>query len=210
MIMLATAQVMRKINKIKYDSIANVAVKDILLHLTDYGLLENVGLGGDFIDTPTGRIVNPGHSLEAAWFLMAEGIYQNNSYLIETGRKIIDYSMDLGLSDGGIISFCDCKGYPPTALEWDMKLWWPQCEAMIANKLCYQLTGDTKYLDWFNCVKEYAFSHFEDKEYKEWYGYLHYNGTVSTDLKGNIFKGPFHLPRMLIILDKIENGQSIL
>ncbi|MBQ8605888.1 MAG: AGE family epimerase/isomerase [Clostridia bacterium] len=210
MIMLATAQVMRKIDKKKYDIIAKGAVKDILSHLTEHGLLENIGENGEFIDTPTGRLINPGHSLEAAWFLMAEGVYQKDNSLIEVGKKIIDISMKLGLLGGGIISFCDCKGFPPTALEWDMKLWWPQCEAIIANRLCYKLSGEKKYLNWYEEVKEYAFSHFEDKEYGEWYGYLHYDASVSNTLKGNIFKGPFHLPRMLIILDKIEKGEAII
>ena len=210
MIMLSTAQVLRKINKEKYDKIAKNTIPDILMHLTKYGLLENIGKNGEFTDTPTGRLVNPGHSLEAAWFLMAEGIYQNDKSLICKAKEIIDISMRLGLDKGGIISFCDCKGLPATSLEWDMKLWWPQCEAIIANRLCYNLTGEKKYLDWYEGIKEYAFSHFEDKQYGEWYGYLHYDGTVANTLKGNIFKGPFHLPRMLIILDKLDKNQSII
>ena len=45
-----------------------------------------------------------------------------------------------------------------------------------------------------------------DNENGEWYGYLHYDGTAANTLKGNIFKGPFHLPRMLMLIDKIEKG----
>jgi mannose/cellobiose epimerase-like protein (N-acyl-D-glucosamine 2-epimerase family) len=30
----------------------------------------------------------------------------------------------------------------------------------------------------------------------EWFGYLHRDGSVSTTLKGNMWKGFFHLPRM--------------
>ena len=205
MIMLSTAQVLRKLNKGKYDVIAQQTVKEIMIHWTEKGLLENVSPEGNFVDTPTGRVVNPGHSLEAAWFLMAEGIYQKNEELKRLGKEIIDISMKLGLYDGGIIAFCDCDGYPASALEWDMKLWWPQCEAIIANRLCYGIFGEEKYLEQYESLKEYAFSHFEDKEHGEWYGYLHYDGTVSHTLKGNIFKGPFHLPRMLILIDKIEN-----
>ena len=154
MIMLSTAQVLRKIDKEKYDKIAKNTIPDILSHLTQYGLLENIGTDGKFADTPTGRLVNPGHSLEAAWFLMAEGIYQKDDNLICKAKEIIDISMKLGLDRGGIISFCDCKGFPPTALEWDMKLWWPQCEAIIANRLCYELTGEKKYLDWYESIKK--------------------------------------------------------
>lgn len=206
MIMLATSQVMRKLDKEKYNKIALETIPEILSHFTEKGLLENIGLNGEFIDTPTGRLVNPGHSLEAAWFLIAEGLYQKNNSLIEKGKDIIDISMKLGLSDGGIIAFCDCDGKPASNLEWDMKLWWPQCEAMIANRLCYEVFKEEKYMDNFNMLKKYTDEHFKDEEFGEWYGYLHYDGTVSHTLKGNIFKGPFHLPRMLMIIDKIENN----
>lgn len=209
MIMLSTAQVLRKLDREKYDMIAKQTVKEILLHFTEKGLLENVSPKGEFVDTPTGRIVNPGHSLEAAWFLMAEGIYQEDEDLKRIGRQIIDISMKHGLYDGGIIAFCDCDGHPASALEWDMKLWWPQCEAIIANRLCYEIFGEEKYLEQYESLKDYAFTHFADSEYGEWFGYLHYDGTVSHTLKGNIFKGPFHLPRMLILLDKMERGEKL-
>ena len=210
MIMLSTAQVLRKLDKEKYDAVAKEATKEVLSHLTNKGLLENIGVNGEFVNTPTGRTVNPGHSLEAAWFLMAEGIYQKDEALKKIGRTIIDISMKLGLQDGGIIAFCDCDGYPPSALEWDMKLWWPQCEGLIANRLCYNIFGEEKYLVQYEQLKEYSFKHFADQEYGEWYGYLHYDGTVSHSLKGNIFKGLFHLPRMLILLDKMDKGENVI
>ena len=69
MIMLSICQVLRKVEKDKYDRIARECADEILVHFIDgKGLLENVGLDGEFIDTPNGREVNPGHSLEAAWF----------------------------------------------------------------------------------------------------------------------------------------------
>ncbi len=117
--------------------------------------------------------------------------------------------MKLGYRDGGIIAFCDCHGAPPAALEWDMKIWWPQCEAMIANRLAYAEFGDRKYLDNFNALKEYVFSRYPDSEYGEWFAYMHYDGTRANDLKGNVSKGPFHLPRMLYLIDRIETVGSI-
>ena len=210
MIMLATSQVLRKINKEKYNAVATEMVDEILLHLTEYGLLENVDLDGNFVNTATGRTMNPGHALEAAWFLMAEGQYQNNDELLKVGRKIIDFSMNAGCKNGGIIAFCDCLGKPAKALEWDMYLWWPQCEAMIANLMAYKICGEEKYLNNYNMVKDFAFSNFADDKNGEWYGYLHYDATVANKLKGNIFKGPFHLPRMLMLIEKLEKGENVL
>ena len=110
---------------------------------------------------------------------------------------------------GGIIAFTDVLEKPTTALEWDMKLWWPQCEAIIANKMAYMLFGDEKYNDNYKMLCDYAFENFADKENNEWYGYLHYDNTPSTYIKGNIFKGPFHLPRMLMVLVELDSLGSI-
>ncbi len=210
MIMLSVSQVLRKVEHDKYQRIAVECADEILTHfIKGKGLLENVGFGGEFIDSPTGREVNPGHSLEAAWFLMAEGVYQNNELYKRKAKEIIDISMELGYRDGGIIAFCDCDGNPPQHLEWDMKIWWPQCEAMIANRLCYNVFGEEKYLRNFEAIRDYCFSRYPDEKYGEWYGYLHYDGTVANTLKGNVSKGPFHLPRMLYLIDKLEHGENI-
>ena len=210
MIMLSTAQVLRKVEKEKYDSIAKECAGEILVHFIEgKGLLENVSLTGEFVDTPTGREINPGHSLEAAWFLMSEGVYQNNTLYKTKAKDIIDISMRHGYRDGGIIAFCDCDGNPPSQLEWDMKIWWPQCEAIIANLLCYNVFGEEKYLKDYEALRNYAFSRYTDSERGEWYGYLHYDGTVANTLKGNVSKGPFHLPRMLYLVDKLERGENV-
>ena len=210
MIMLSISQALRKVKKEKYDAIAKECADEILVHFIDgKGLLENVGLGGEFIDSPTGREVNPGHSLEAAWFLMAEGVYQNNDLYKAKAKEIIDISMKLGYRDGGIIAFCDCDGNPPSQLEWDMKIWWPQCEAMIANRLCFNVFGEEKYLRDFEALRDWCFARYPDPEYGEWYGYMHYDGTLANTLKGNVSKGPFHLPRMLYLIDKLERGENI-
>lgn len=44
-----------------------------------------------------------------------------------------------------------------------------------------------------------VFARFPDAVHGEWFGYLHRDGRVSQTAKGNLFKGPFHLPRMLLI-----------
>ena len=215
MIMLATAQVMRSIDGLwdKYNKIASECLEEILRggFLKKNALLESVNTKGEFVDTPNGRIVNPGHSLEAAWFIMAEGIVTNNEEAINVAKDIIDFTLPLGWDEknGGIIAFTDLKGKPPVQLEWDMKLWWPQCEAMIALRLAYLQFGDEKYLDFYNKIKDYCDKYFVDHECGEWYGYLHYDNTVSNTLKGNIFKGPFHIPRLYIIMASMDDTNGI-
>ena len=216
MIMLSTAQTMRAVDteqKQRYAQIAQACLGEILYggFMTDRALLENVSASGLALDTPTGRTVNPGHSMEAAWFVMTEGLLTDNREAISLGKKIIDITLPLGWDEknGGIIAFTDAAGKPPAALEWDMKLWWPQCETMIAARLAYEIFGEEKYLALYRKTEDYVQKYFIDEKYGEWYGYLHYDNTVSTTLKGNIFKGPFHIPRLYMIMAVLDGGASI-
>lgn len=216
MIMLSTAQTMRSTcqeNKEKYHQIATDCLNEILHggFLTEEGLLESVSTAGEFADTPAGRVVNPGHSLEAAWFVMLEGILSGNQNAIAAGKRIIDITLPLGWDPkhGGIIAFCDIHKQPPLQLEWDMKLWWPQCEALIALRLAYLLFAEEGYRAKYEELKQYCEKYFADPQNGEWYGYLHYDNTLSTTLKGNIFKGPFHIPRLYMIMSVLDEDGSI-
>jgi N-acylglucosamine 2-epimerase len=171
------------------------------LHPEFKAVLETVGPNGEFIDTCMGRTINPGHCIETAWFIMEEAKYrQMDNHLIELGLTIFDWSWQWGWDQehGGIINFRDCRNLPPQDYSQDMKFWWPQCETIIASLYAYELSGDDKYLERHRQISEWTYAHFPDKEYGEWYGYLHRDGTVAQPAKGNIFKGPFHVPRMMI------------
>lgn len=217
MIMLSTVQTMRAIDTEHYARYAKIASECLreILHggfLSERALLENVSKDGKPVDTPTGRIVNPGHSMEAAWFVMLEGMLTANREAIEAGKRIIDLTLPLGWDEknGGIIAFTDVAGKPPVALEWDMKLWWPQCETMIAARMAYDLFGEEKYRVLYEKLVAYCEEYFVDREHGEWYGYLHYDNTPSTTLKGNIFKGPFHVPRLYMMMAVMDRDSSIL
>ena len=79
----------------------------------------------------------------------------------------------------------------------DMKFWWPHNETIIATLLAHQLTNEPKYEQWHTMVHDWSYAHFPDEKHGEWFGYLHRDGRLSVRLKGNLWKGPFHLPRML-------------
>lgn len=203
MILIATAQVLRTTigdplaHKIIDDSIAEIAQD--FMNEEHQAVMEMVGLNGEMIDTFEGRLLTPGHALEAGWFILHEARYRNNDpELITLGCKIIDWSWKWGWDKayGGIIYFRDVKNLPSTEYWHDMKFWWPQNEAIIATLLAWKLTGDDKYATWHKQIHEYAYNLFPDKEYGEWFGYFHRDGRLSTSIKGNMFKGPFHLPRM--------------
>lgn len=161
-------------------------------------VLETVGPGGAVIDHLDGRTLNPGHAIEAAWFIMREGQTRQDSQLIEAGRTILDWMWQRGWDDehGGLFYFVDLFGKPVQEYWQDMKFWWIHNEAIIATLLAWQLSGDTRYARWHEQVHDWAHAHFPDPVHGEWFGYLHRDGTPSTPLKGGTWKGPFHLPRM--------------
>lgn len=164
-------------------------------------ILESVDESGHLVDTIAGRVINPGHCIETSWFLMeAAPLFTDSEHVRRLGLKILDWDFEWGWDKeyGGIINFRDCKGFPPQDYSQDMKFWWPQCETIISSLYAYKLTGDKKYIDMHRLASDWAYSHFPDSEYGEWYGYLHRDGTVAQPAKGNIFKGPFHVPRMMI------------
>jgi N-acylglucosamine 2-epimerase len=203
MILLATTQVLRQAGDDKlYRQVIDESLAEVFDHYMKpefQVLLENVGPNGEFLDEPDGREVNPGHAIETAWFIMEESRYRNNdARLLERACQILDWSLEIGWDEqyGGILYFKDCKGYPSPRYEHDMKLWWPHNEAIYATLLAYHLTGDNRYIDWHTRLHDWAYAHFPDREHGEWYGYLHRDGSVASALKGNMWKGPFHLPRM--------------
>jgi N-acylglucosamine 2-epimerase len=162
-------------------------------------VLEAVGPRGEFLDNFDGRLVLPGHAIEVGWFILEEARRRDGDRrLIDIGTKIIDWSMAIGWDRecGGIFYFRDARGLAATEYWHDMKFWWTHDEAIIGSLLAYQLTGEEKYARWHRAVHDWAYAHFPDPVYGEWYGYLHRDGSVSTALKGNMWKGFFHIPRM--------------
>ena len=190
-------------------------LKKYFIHPEFKCLLETVGENGEFIDTNMTRTINPGHCIETSWFLMEEAKLRGwDKPMLDMALQVFDWSWDWGWDKqyGGIINFRDCKNLPPQDYSQDMKFWWPQCETIIASLYAYLGTGDEKYLYRHERISEWTYAHFPDAEYGEWYGYLHRDGTVAQPAKGNLYKGPFHIPRMMIkgymlcqeILKKLE------
>lgn len=167
----------------------------------EYGLiLENVAPDGSFSDSFEGRLLNPGHAIEAMWFMMDLAERRGDHVLASKAAEITLRTLEKGwdVQYGGIFYFLDVKGYPPQQLEWDQKLWWVHVETLISLAKGYRLTGDPRCLDWFEKVDSYTWSHFPDPEYGEWFGYLNRRGEVLLPLKGGKWKGCFHVPRGLL------------
>jgi len=192
-------------------------VLDVFYHKGSGLILENVEADGSFADCFEGRLLNPGHAIEAMWFVMDLGVRLKDKAILERATNIALHTLEFGWDKkyGGIFYFLDIKGAPPQQLEWDQKLWWVHMEALVCMAKGYQLTGNEQCKLWFEKLHEYTWKHFKDNAYGEWFGYLNRRGEVLLPLKGGKWKGCFHIPRGLYqvwnVLEKagvVDNSQE--
>jgi N-acylglucosamine 2-epimerase len=176
-------------------------VMDIFLDKRSNIVFENVSPDGSHPDCFDGRLINPGHGIEAMWFIMDIARHRNDDQLINKTADVILSTLDFAWDGkfGGIFYFLDAQGKPPLQLEWDQKLWWVHMETLVALIMAYRLTGRDECRQWFEKVHEYVWDRFPDPQYGEWFGYLNRRGERLLELKGGKWKGCFHVPRALYL-----------
>jgi len=176
-------------------------IRQSMLHFDEASgkVYENVLMNGEIGEGSEARLLNPGHAIEAGWFMIHWGQALGRDSLVEKAIKIIRSSHDLGWdkTHGGLFYFLDAEGYSPTQLEWSMKLWWPHTEALYAHLLAYRITGEEEDANRFQEVHDYTMKHFVDDKHDGWFGYCDQEGRVSHRFKGGPYKGFFHVPRAL-------------
>lgn len=174
-------------------------------------LFEHVAPIGTHVDCFDGRLINPGHGIEAMWFVMDIARRRNDVRLIDAAVDVVLSTLEFGWDPeyAGVFYFMDAKGRPPRQLEWDQKLWWVHLEALVALALGYALTGREACWQWYQRVHDYAWPRFSDPEFGEWFGYLNRRGEVLLDLKGGKWKGCFHVPRALYMCWQLFDDLSV-
>jgi len=190
-----------------HDQLAHIldtTVQEVMHDFLDQerGLMyEHVSPDGSHLDSFEGRLINPGHGIEAMWFIMDIANRQHDTQTINRAvdvvMNILNFAWDH--EHGGLYYFMDAKGHPPQQLEWDQKLWWVHLESLVALAIGLRLTGRTDCWEWYQKIHDYTWSHFADAEQGEWFGYLNRQGKVLLNLKGGKWKGCFHVPRSLYL-----------
>ena len=229
MIGISTAQELRRFlpdRATECDLLIDQWVDDIrshFMHHEEGAVLEQVGPRGQILDHAAGRPLNPGHAIEASWFLLREALHRGldapgSAELVKDGCQMLDWMWGRGWDDkyGGIFSFRDLRGLPVQEYWHDMKFWWPHAEAILATLHAHVITGEPRYARWHEQVHDWSHQHFADPEHGEWFGYLHRDGRRSVTTKGDLWKGPFHVPRMQLFawrlldahLDQEPDGRS--
>ncbi|PVD24610.1 hypothetical protein C0Q70_15094 [Pomacea canaliculata] len=129
-------------------------------------ILENVSPDGKELPGCQGRLTVPGHAIEAGWFLLQRAQKLKDPTLKSLAiDKFILTSFNRGWDTkyGGLFYFLDVDGESPVQLEWDMKLWWPHNEAMIALLMAYIERRDADLLEKFSTVFNYCYSHVHSR-----------------------------------------------
>ena len=186
------------------ERVLDLTVQEVMNDFLDRssGLLyEHVAPDGSHVDCFEGRLINPGHGIEAMWFMMDIAQRQQDRATLDLAVNVVLDILKFAWDDkyGGLYYFMDADGHPPQQLEWDQKLWWVHVEALVALAMSYRLTGRAECWQWYQRMHEYTWSHFTDAEHGEWFGYLNRQGEVLLDLKGGKWKGCFHVPRALFM-----------
>ena len=202
MILMNVAQQLREtIGFPKVDELIDSLIEEIRIDFLKPDLecvMEQVAPDGSIIDHFDGRTLNPGHAIECAWFVLHEARVRKNNDYLKLGCQMLDWMWERGWDRqyGGLFYFVDVFGKPVQEYWHDMKFWWPHCEAEIATLSAYLLTGEDRYAEMHREIRSYNRATFADPEFGEWFGYVHRDGRVSNGIKGNFWKGPFHMPRM--------------
>ena len=199
------------------DRVLDLTVAEVMNDFLDKqsGLMyEHVAPDGSHVDCFEGRSINPGHGIEAMWFIMDIANRRQDKATIDLAVDTVLNILDFAWDDeyGGIYYFMDADGHPPQQLEWNQKLWWVHVETLVALSMGLRLTGRVTCWEWYQKVHEYTWKHFADPECGEWFGYLDRQGEVLFDLKGGKWKGCFHVPRALLMcwqeFEALANSQK--
>lgn len=193
-----------------YSAIEEWCVEEIKKHVIVEKkiVLEVVGPNGEIIEGYDGRHMNPGHAIEAGWFVLQYARRTGRADLRALAVNMVEWSFERGWDSeehgGGILYFLDSEGRSPPYLEWNMKLWWPHCEAMVAYAMLYADSRSPAHWARFEQVAEYTLRHFSDAgEGGEWFGYCDRAGRPTHRFKGGPYKGCFHVPRALFMCANI-------
>jgi N-acylglucosamine 2-epimerase len=176
-------------------------------------LYEFVSLDNSLMETPPGRVVNPGHAIESMWFMIHIFQHYGDRARIRQAIDAIRWHIELGWDEayGGIFLARDAEE-SFWADKWDKKLFWPHTEALYALLLAYSLTREDWCLEWFERVRNYAFRRFPVPKYGEWLQNLDRQGNKMSAPVALPVKDPFHLSRALInsigLLESLEGTRQ--
>jgi len=178
-------------------------VQDIFLD-EDAGLVRELrGADGTNLDGPTGRSCVAGHAIESAWFGLHIFRDRNEAARLRRAVPQVRAHVEAAWDEecGGLFGSIDVESGEPFSPDAPKNMW-PHTEALYALLLCYEVTGESWCLEWYDRMHEWTWAHFPNREHGEWHRVVERDGSFPWGPEGpgpRPRKEPFHLPRMLIL-----------
>lgn len=212
--------------EINEKSLAHVTRILNVFYWEDFGVIQELKpLSPQLEDTFSARHIMPGHALESMWF--CQHILAQNH--LPADKKIFTVSansLSLGWDKqyGGLLRCVDVTGGPPRgrrlagdpyeslmADTWDSKLWWPHSESLYMTLLCYTLTQDPLFEEYYNKTAAYVKEKFinPNKDVGEWIQILDRQGRPMEKVVALPVKDPFHILRNVLLLIELLSEEIV-
>jgi N-acylglucosamine 2-epimerase len=215
LILLETYQYLREVEaSSEFDQIIDRIIENIFqIHYseTKQAVIEIVGLNRPLEPWLTDW-VTPGHMFELVWMIINEGKHRRDQDLINKGIQICDWAWHWGWDNqyGGAYNTINIAGeywLPGFMGHMDpigaFKNWWVICEVIHANWLVYCMSGDDRFCQRYKTAKDWAISHYADREYGEWFGVLSIDGKqIDSGVKASDIKMCQHTLRTFYFCSK--------
>lgn len=166
----------------------------ILEHMYDrrfHCLVETCNANWTYDPFATRDITWIGHNLKGAWVLLQLFEITGVERFAEAARGILDFSIRCGYDceNGGFFHYVYRSG-PLASQE---KLWWTNCEALMALLLAARLDDAAgTYAPYFNGTLDFCMRSFLDPKYGEWYRSCDAAGMPLNSSKGGGDKAAYH------------------
>ncbi len=141
---------------------------------------------------PTSDVIDIGQSLKSAATLAEASQIIGREDLLAHARRLADFCEQNAWDrrHGGFLTYLYRGGRPAS----EEKLWWTQCEGIVALAALGSLTGAERYRALLDRLTGFCVEHFID-EGGEWYTSCEPDGQVRDSRKGGTWKGPYHSAR---------------
>ena len=140
----------------------------------------------------TRDVIQIGHNLKAIWLLPQgrDPADDHGTAILTTGREVMDFCLEHGWDHryGGFFQFVARNG----SIAGVEKQWWPMCDGILALLTLLAAVGDPRYRTHAAALEAFAFRHFADPVFGEWYTACRRDGSPLDKTKGRSWKAAYH------------------
>ena len=131
-----------------------------------------------------------GHQTEWAKLLLILFQRKPEAWMVEKAEYLFNQAMELGWDStyGGLVYGFDPSG---DACDTD-KHFWVHAESFAAASYLYKVTKNTRYLDDYQRIWEYAWNSLVDHEHGAWHHKLTREGHLMSNIKSPLGKNDYH------------------